>query len=314
MRSFATPRCILGFSAALVLLAGCGVQTCPGIPSAMRESHPERGRAAKSWMLREASSETLLYYTDGYDVYAIRYPGGKLVGTITGLFYPRGVCSDSAGDLFVTESYLEDVVEYAHGSTQPIAKLPDYGYYALGCAVDAVTGNLAVANVDDMNGNHGNVAIYAGAKGKPSFFAAPGIQNYDWVAYDGSGNLYVNGSGFAEMPFGGSGFTDVSLPVSGVGIHWDGQYLAMVNPTSSVVYRLAISGSSATVAGTVDFRGLFNTVGNDFALQSGRVVMPFYTGNQNFRWTLGLWRYPHGGKMRRRIHRIDFLQDLTLSI
>src|ERR1700692_4367630 len=154
-----------------------------------------------------------------------------------------------------------------------------------------------------MNGKPGNVAIYAGAKGKPTDYTAPGISTYDWCAYDNSGNLYVStmqpgyDAGLAEMPYGSQSFTDVSLDVTGAGIHWDGQYLAMVNPTSKVVYRISVSGSAGTVVGTVNFSGLFSLLGNDFALSGSDVVMPYGGGSRHRVSRIGLWRYPKGGKL-----------------
>ncbi len=299
------------------MLAACGSSETVNAPGAVipqgQVAHHGMGR--KSWMLPEASQGTLLYYTDGdQSVYAISYPGGKLVGTLTGFDGSQGVCSDKNGDVFVTTYVTEDVLEFAHGGTQQIAKLPDYGYYPLGCAVDPVTGNLAVANLEAMNGQSGNVAIYAGAKGKPTNYTAPGISNYDWVAYDGAGNLYVNGSALAEMPYGSQQFTNIALSVSGAGIQWDGQDLAMVNPTSKAIYRLSVSGSSGSVVGTVSFNGLFTQLGNDFALQSGKAVMPYGGGNRHRVSRIGLWNYPKGGKLQRSIHRVNYLQDLTLSV
>jgi hypothetical protein len=308
----------VSYVVALALLSGCGGPGPAPMPvgaSSASSSSARHSHYAKSWMLREAVSETLLYYTDGGDnVYVLGYPGGKLVGTLTGFDGSQGVCSDANGNVFVTTYSTEDVLEYAHGGTQQIAKLPDYGYYPLGCAVDPVTGNLAVANIEAMNYQSGNVAIYAGAKGKPTDYAAPGVTTDDWVAYDTSGNLYVNGNALAEMPYGSQQFTGISLAVSGDGIQWDGQYLALVNPTSKVVYRIAVSGSSGTVVGTVNFSGLFTRLGTNFALQSGKAVIPFGAGNRHEISRLGLFKYPKGGKLQRSIHRVNFIEDLALSV
>ncbi len=273
------------------------------------------GGHARSWMLPEASSETLLYYSDGGgNVYALSYPQGKLVGTLTGFDGSQGVCSDANGDVFITTLYTEDIFEYAHGGTEPIAKLGDYGYYPLGCAVDPVTGNLAVANTQAMNGGDGNVAVYTGAKGKPTDYTVSGLFGYSWCAYDGSGNLYVNaGNALAEMPYGSQSLEEISLSVTGDAIQWDGQYLAMINPTSKVVYRIAISGSSGTVASTVDFTGLFAELGDDFVLPTGAIVMP-YGVKQNRITRIGQWNYPKGGTVKKTIHRVQYVEALALSV
>lgn len=265
-------------------------------------------------MLPEASSESLLYYTDGDEnTYVLSYPRGKLVGTLTGFDGAQGVCSDASGNVFVTTQYTEAIYEYAHGGTQPIAKLEDYGYLPLGCAVDPVTGNLAVANYEAMNGKSGNVAIYTGAAGKPTFYSASGVSFLEWCAYDPAGNLYVNGEALAEMPYGTGTLSEVVLDVGGSGIRWDGQYLAMINGARKEVYRIAISGSSGTVVSTVSFNGLFTQLGNDFALPSGGIVTT-YRGQNTRSLRIGQFAYPKGGAVKKKIHRAEFVQDLTLSI
>lgn len=302
--------CIAAIAA---ILGGCaGSQS--QISAAGVLPQPGAGARAKSWMLREASSEALLYYADGGgSVYVLSYPAGKLVGTLNGFDGTMGVCSDENGDVFITTYFTEAIYEYAHGGTQLLAKLGDYGYYPMGCAVDPVTGNLAVANTKDMNGNHGNVAIYAGATGKPTYYTAPYLFTYDWCTYDTLGNLYVNGGALAEMPYGSQTFNDVSLGVSGDGIRWDGQYVAMVNPTDKKIYRIAVDGSTGSVVGTVSFTGLFRLLGNDFAISDGKIVVPF--GGQKGRVSkIGKWKYPKGGRIQDIVHQVNDFEDLTLSI
>jgi|HubBroStandDraft_2_1064218.scaffolds.fasta_scaffold00266_16 hypothetical protein len=313
-------------SAILAMLAGCGAsQPSNGTPGAIPPRAATVGHTPhdKSWMLPAAKSSALLYYSDGYaNVYVLSYPQGKLVGTLEGFDGPQGVCSDSAGNVFVTVTNTENVIEYAHGGTQPIATLGDYGYYPLGCAVDPVTGNLAVANVVAFNGSAGTVAIYTGARGKPVDYSATGFYGYRWCAYDGSGNLFVEAmalsprhesgnEGLTEMPYGQQSFTRISLNATGEGLQWDGRYLALVNPTSKVVYRIAVTGSAGTVVGTVNFTGLLTALGNDFEMQGHTIVMPYATQNSVNR--IGLWNYPKGGILRRRLHKVDGLQAITLS-
>lgn len=298
-------RYSLCVSIGIVMLAGCGgASQTNGTLALVPQSKaiPLAAVRGGSWMLPEASSEALLYATTGGgDVYVISYATGKLVGTITGVDEAQGVCSDSNGNVFVTAYETENVIEYAHGGTTPIAKLPDFGYYPNGCAIDPTTGNLAVANFQAMDGSGGTVAIYTGAQGKPTYYTAPGMGSYDWCAYDNQGDLFVDGSGaygLAEMPEGSQTFNDISLSVAGQGLQWDGQYLAMVNPSSKVVYRIAASGSSGSVTGTVHFKGLIGTLGDDFAFNGSKIVMPF--GARSGELTkIGVWKYPHGGQVGR---------------
>lgn len=298
------------------VFAGCGASTPPiDAPVGMLQgqavvTHANHGG---SWMLPEASSDQLLYYSDGAEsVFVLSYPQGKLVGRIGGFYGARGVCSDAAGNVFVTTSGTQTVVEFAHGGTQPIATLGDFGYYPLGCAVDPLTGNLAVANVVAFDQSAGTVAIYNGAKGKPTDYMAQGFGRYEWCTYDASGNLFVDGdAGLTELPYGAQTFTNISLSVSGQGLQWDGKYLAMVDPSSKVIYRVAVSGSSGSIAQTVTFRGLITSLADDFVFSGAKVVMPYET--QNYVNRIGLWRYPRAGRLQKMLHKVDGLEAITLS-
>src|SRR5579875_97950 len=119
--------------AVAVLLAGCAGSSTGG------NSVPIR-----SWMSPQAKSGDLIYTTDIdlNEVFVLSYQTGKLVGTIAGLSQPMGVCSDREGDVYVTDG--DQILEYAHGGTQALGTLSDPGASADSCAVDPVSGNLAV--------------------------------------------------------------------------------------------------------------------------------------------------------------------------
>src|SRR5579883_651707 len=133
-----------------------------------------------SRMTRQSSASDLIYVSSFYsgevDVYT--YPEGKFVGASTGLWQPAGECVDKSGDVFVVtqgspSSEASNIYEYAHGGSVPIAVLSDPGY-AVGCAVDPASGNLAVANPDDTSNpyyhDQGDVAVYARAQGQPKMY------------------------------------------------------------------------------------------------------------------------------------------------
>jgi hypothetical protein len=278
------------------LLAGCGGSQSAGAPTALppiaTSSHKSHGH---SWMLKEATSEPLLYITGASDVYVVSYPQGKLVGELSDIDAPAGVCSDAKGDVFVTAVWTEDVLEFAHGGTSPIAKLGDYGYYPNGCAVDPTTGNLAVANFNSMDGSGGNLAIYAKAQGRPTDY--PG--SYYWCAYDNQGDLLVdgNGGGYEWMPAGSNTLNSVNLNVTGEGIQWDGTYFAIVDPASKQVNRVTISGSSGVVVSTVNFRGLIASLGYDFVLTGSKIVLPYAIKKNGTDSKVAAAKYPQGGKL-----------------
>lgn len=125
----------------IALLAGCG-----GAQDALSVAQISH---STSWMLPEAKSQDLLYVTGtaAGEVYVYTYPQRQSVGTLSGLERPGGECVDSAGDVFIAarNSKTGVIYEYAHGAPTPMATLTDRGRPS-GCAVDPVTGDLAVAN------------------------------------------------------------------------------------------------------------------------------------------------------------------------
>jgi DNA-binding beta-propeller fold protein YncE len=287
MRHSGRLRFALCSFASSLFLSACAASQ-PQIPPPT--AHPA------GWILREAAREPLLYVTDqDQAVYILSYPEGKMVGTLSGVNGAQGVCSDGSGHVFVTAFNSESVFEFAHAGTTPIRKLDDFGYYPIGCAIDPLTGNLAVANYGNMSGGGGSVAIYAGAQGKPVYYPATGFLGLDWCSYDSQGNLLVDAAyhGFAELPAGSQSFVSITAPVSGEGIHWDGKYFAVVNPLAKQIYRLTIANGTGIVTSTLDFSGGYHEVGNDFAIVGGTLVMPYAKRDVDSR--IGFWSYSKGG-------------------
>ncbi len=139
-------------AAIAVLFTGCsGSQPPIGAPGAMPQTpaiaaHADRGR---SWMLPEAKSASQLLYVTSYqtnDVSVLQLPHGKLVGTLTGFDAPSGECTDTKGDVFITDLEASQIWEYKHGAQSPKDILYDPDYAPLGCSVNPTTGDLAVSN------------------------------------------------------------------------------------------------------------------------------------------------------------------------
>ncbi|MGC1759763.1 MAG: hypothetical protein WA742_10440, partial [Candidatus Cybelea sp.] len=105
---------------AIAILAACSGTSGTLAPAASpalgtRSAHFDQHRG--SWMSPEAKkAKALLYVTDGNDndAYVYSYPKRKLVGTLTYLNDPNGMCVDAKGDVFITENYGQQIVEYAH--------------------------------------------------------------------------------------------------------------------------------------------------------------------------------------------------------
>jgi hypothetical protein len=290
-------------SATLIALAACG-----GAEQLQISPPPN----SQSWMARDAKTNDLLYVTDegNYNVYVYAYPSGTPMGTINSAYgSPTGLCVDKKGNVFITEYNGQEVLEYAHGGTNPIASLYDPGQ-PIGCSIDPKTGNLAVANEMDVTGGYGNVTIFAKAKGNGQVLQdLPSLELPYWCSYDDHGNLFIDGEyiqsgfhfSFAELPAGSSNFTEISVPDGAGtppgGVQWDGKYVTLGSASSQngLIFQFKINGSSASLAGTTMLDG-FNRMPTYFVvrqtskrIKQGKRVIATSGGN------IGFFKYPAGG-------------------
>ncbi|HEY2554517.1 MAG TPA: hypothetical protein VGI15_04630, partial [Candidatus Cybelea sp.] len=237
-------RYALSAGACSALVAGCStasnsVPPSPPLGGATRVlGNADR---AASWVLPDAKKQDLLYVSDleAQEVFIYAYRGKKLVGTLGGFFNPEGLCVDKKGNVWVTNDTSDgnhQVIEYAHGGTTPLQTLTDPDGRVNGCAVNPVTGDLAVTNFWGPTERAGGVSIYPHGGGSPAAYSDPNIYYYYYCGYDDKGDLFVDGlgygseTGFAELPAGGSAFVDIALPETIYlpgGVQWDGQYMAV---------------------------------------------------------------------------------------
>lgn len=320
MRGFDFSRRVFGICTAATILTGCGGSQSPiGASGAMPQSraitHAERGA---SWMLPEAKNRgALLYVTGGCGgTCVLSYPSGKLVGQLNvGGQDNGGVCTDAHGDVYI--SNFTSVVEYTHGGSSPIATFNLPGSYAAGCSVDPTTGNLAV----QFRGSAGNIAIFPPGSDSPSLY----VSNVDGFscAYDDYGNLFAGGlngqaSGLSELPVGGSQFLTVSMPSIGIAgqVQWLGKYLAyeVIGEHETNVYRLTISGSMATIAGTTHILG---PRWSYYSWIYGKKIIIPYTAHGVSAPNVGVWRFPNGGHILTTYKKFggpgDDLQSVVIS-
>jgi hypothetical protein len=230
-------RYAFGICAVAAMLAGCGGSQPPiGAPGAMAQApafatHAHHG---KSWMLPEAKSEDLLYVSNYSSVLVFTYPQGKLVGALKGFVSAAGECVDSKGDVFVTNFNPTAVYEYAHGGTKRLATYLDKKAGSVGCAINAVNGDLAVTGVSSY------VDIFEGSNQKPSSFLDKEMWYGSFAAYDDKGNLFFlglkNSKGsqrLSELPSGSSRFTSVKADAEVYdegGIQWNNGFLTALSP------------------------------------------------------------------------------------
>ncbi len=183
-------------------------------------------------MLAEEKSTALLYVSNpgNNTVTVYSYQSRKLVGTISGFSNPGGLCSDTSGNVWVTNQGEYDLVEYAHGGTQPIKTLDDGSEQPLTCSVDKTTGDLAVLDADD-------VAVFADASGSPTRYSGGGVYGDYALGYGAHGDLLVDGGSydtgnlvaFAQLPRGTTHLRQVVLSKTlqwtpPTFVQWDGQF------------------------------------------------------------------------------------------
>jgi hypothetical protein len=268
-------------------------------------------------MLPKADAGDLLYVADsgaGVIVYSYGQPGIRYVGYLSSPQYPEGECVDKAQNIFITDSD-DEILEYAHGGTSPIAVLNDPYATPLSCSVDRITGNLAVVGDPFLEGSPG-VAIYKHARGKPTFYADAGFGVE--CGYDDKGNLFIDGAvysgrlNFAELAKGKSTFTNITLNQSfhaAGGIQWDGKHLAVGDLYAAVIYQFDISGSSGTEVGSTSLDG--SGAVWQFFVDGDRVIAPSTVEDGS--GFVSVYDYPAGGAAK-KTRDVDTPEGAVVSL
>ena len=163
---------ILAIIATSLIFAGCGQATSPSQPGVVsisnslvvaRIAHPVEPDRKASWMSPIRTHDRLIYVsdvgTDDVNVYAFELR--NLVGQLTGFNEPQGMCTDSHGNVYVTNTLDSNILEFAHGGTSPIQTFDDAGQYPVDCAVIRF-GDLVVANESATNGGSGGLSYFEG--------------------------------------------------------------------------------------------------------------------------------------------------------
>ena len=315
MKSLDFSRYALCSCVAAAMLTGCGGSQPPiGAPGAMPQSSALATHAQRrgSWMSPEASGEDLIYAVGDCDAQTcvLSYPAGKLVGTLSSI--GNGICSDSKGNVFIAEGSA--VTEYAHGGTAPIATLNVPGNEAHSCAVDPLTNNLAVF----LASSSANVAVFLDESGTPILYLSP-VAPFAG-GYDASGDLFLNGYansgyGLAELASGSSQFAELTIDQS-VGtpgqVQWDGTYITYEDREKAKISQLAVSGSSATIVGTINLKA-HGPVEASWIF-GNRVIVPHPgRGLRNHANQISLFNYPAGGVPLKIIKHIRGLKKLDLN-
>jgi hypothetical protein len=131
-------------------------------------------------------------YVSGYVVENGVAQGDEVVN-ISPLEDAQGLCTDTAGHVWVTQGKLHTVSEYTHDGFHEINTIVRSSGNPTGCAVDPKTRDLAVTyNYPDKH--YANVVIYPNGRTPGHAYSnSTGLEDAYFLAYDDSGDLYVDG-------------------------------------------------------------------------------------------------------------------------
>lgn len=279
------------------------------------------------------ASGTLVYVADAEtnSVFVYDFPSYKLVGMLKGFVGSYGLCSGKNGNVFVVnfgkQTGFGEVTEFAHGGTKPIATLSESDGNPDACAVNPVTGDLAVCN---QNGPYipgegtqpGNVIIYKNAQGTPTEYKTTALHDAKYCGYDNKGNLFVSAYmatpslefAFFELPSGKSALTQITLdkPVGGPGgVQWDGKYIAVGDTQykgtdESAIDRVSVSGTNGKIVQTWVPKGAYGL--GQFVTEGTLFIGP----NSNAAY-VGVWKYDSAQYIVKAITGIDVPVAAALS-
>jgi hypothetical protein len=238
MRRFACYA--LGLS--IATFAGCGGSPGAGSLPAGPPAFTER--------FAQGTGEVQYFSTSDNALLEFDYPKSESpIGSIN--FSGGGECTEGARTFWTAAA--DGIAEFKVGGMSPIGVLKVS--YATNCAIDPATGDLAALSF-------GGVVIFHKARGKGKVIAPFAEAYFD--GYDNKGNLFVDGFtsaavfGLLELKRGGGTFetittsNTVEFPGS---VQWDGQYLTVLDQVANAIYQYTVSGTEATLKGTVSLSG-----------------------------------------------------------
>jgi hypothetical protein len=297
--------------------------------------HPDH---RKSWVSPDiGKARQLLFVADAGvgDVYVYTYPSLKLKGTLTGFNEPQGECSDAKGNVWLTVTNAYQIIKLSR-SGKILKTLTDTTGYPVACAVDLKTGNLAVVNVG-LSSAPGDILVYKDAKGSPKTYTDPSMPRPYFVAYDSSGNFYVDGLDaskkfiLAECAVGCSSNGMSTISISGGTIYFPGfvqwyspgNYLAVGDQSchqiTSCVYWVSISGSSGTITGTTNLK---NSAGGPVCDVVQAVIFPnskitgsdIETCGRKYATATYVWPFSAGGSPKDSYANPDYMSPEGVAI
>lgn len=282
----------------LFIIAAFALSGCSGTNTAPTPLTPAAFPARN---VPHAEAKGRVFYVSDYGsnvLYVFSYETGKEIGSTTkGISGPQGLCASTTGEAYLANTNDSNILGFKDGSTTSNIALSDSGEYPAGCAVDK-KGDVAVANICSAPScTGGDVTVFKGGTGTPTAYTCPNLNRYYFIAYDGNGNLFVDGENgsysfaLCEVPKGSAkaeAITLSTIPQFPGDIQWDGKYLAIQDQSSgATIYRFAIHGTTGMLKGTVTGVG-----GSPFIMDGKRKVVGMEVGGSG---AIYFWHYPKGG-------------------
>ena len=187
-KAFRIGRFALGFSAVVAVLAGCngGSQAAPPVsmPQNAARSHPIHPNCC--------SFANALYVSDkgGNSVYEFDYRTGASLGQIAAppenWNQPQGECVDANQDVFIANTGMSTVDEYSRSGSF-VASIVDPALSPFSCAVDPLSGDLAVGN------QGGTITVFPPPFTTSTTVSPPGFTAVYFMSYYAGGALFFDG-------------------------------------------------------------------------------------------------------------------------
>ncbi|MGA9945474.1 MAG: hypothetical protein WBP75_10600 [Candidatus Cybelea sp.] len=285
-----------------MLFTDCGGSQPPIDPRVTMQQAPSSasaGQPALAQRLARGTGEVQYFSNNGYGgggLLEFDFPKGESpIGSIT--FNGGGFCTKGARTFWATGS--DEIAEFKVGGATPIRVLKT-GPYSSGCAIDPATGDLAALEV------FGGVTIFHKARGKGKVISGSGLAYFD--GYDNQSNLFVDGFSstydfaLVELKKGSSAFVTITtsntveFPGS---VQWDGKYLTVTDQGADAIYRYTVSGTNATLKGTVLLSGAADCAASWIARL---YVYCADAGNNDGE----VFKYPAGGLPIATLEGLDF--------
>jgi hypothetical protein len=327
MKASGFGRHALGVGLAVALLVACG-----GSQTGMSGTMPQNPLAQSRAHQASGSSGDLVYAITANGIVVLSYPTWSIVARIRAYRNWYAVCSDpNNGNVFAITGNNE-IDEYEHGGTTPIATIILPSGYPTACSVDPTTGNLAVAAIDTPTELQDALFIYPQAQGNPTMYSDKLLPGIISPAYDDAGNLFFSASNKArglrigELKVGRNQFTIIKLAGNPEGylqqIQWDGTHLVFLVPNGrgdgTTVNQVAISGKTATIVNSFSLNYCQDAY---FWIdsESSSLLSFYYPPKVNNNYAIARWGYPLGGRPTSRFYRLtkgrdDYTYDLTVSV